>query len=171
VIYQVKDTGWETYLLKTKDGKHFEKISQIKIGGNPNEATIRFDKNDQMYVLLRRDADDKMGVVVTSKFPYVDWSFEKMDIQLGGPNFLFLDSERLVMGTRYHQENGPKTAVFTTDLKGNIQKTFVLPSGGDTSYPGMVIHKKDLWLVYYSSHEEKSNIYLTQIPLKKLKAR
>lgn len=169
VIYQIKEGGWETYLLKTSDGKHYEKVSQIDVGGNPNEATLRFDKNDRMYVLVRREADDRMGVLASSDFPYKDWSFERLKIRLGGPNFLFLDEKSLIIGSRYHMENGPKTAVFTTDLEGNIQNTLVLPSGGDTSYPGMVFHKKKLWLVYYSSHEEKSNIYLTKIPLKDLK--
>ena len=37
------------------------------------------------------------------------------------------------------------------------------PSGGDTSYPGLVWHDGRLWMSYYSSHEGKSAIYLAQI--------
>lgn len=168
VIYQIKEGGWETYLLKTKDGKHYEKVSQIDTGGNPNEATVRFDNNGKMYVVVRREADDRMGVLATSEPPYQNWEYNKLGIRLGGPNFLLMGDDRLVLGSRYHQENGPKTGIFTTDLKGNIQNTLVLPSGGDTSYPGMWLHKKQLWVVYYSSHEEKSNIYLAKIPINQL---
>jgi len=169
VIYQVGEGPWETYLLKTTDGRHFEKVSQIDTGGNPNEATVRFDKDGKMYVLVRRESDDRMGVFASSTFPYQDWKYDKMDIRLGGPNFLFLDQNQFVVGSRFHREGGAKTGIFTTDLKGNIESTIILPSGGDTSYPGMIYYKKDLWVMYYSSHEEKSIIYLAKIPVSQLK--
>ena len=38
-----------------------------------------------------------------------------------------------------------------------------LPSGGDTSYAGMVWHDGLLWIAYYSSHEEKTSIYLAKV--------
>ncbi|MCF6285976.1 MAG: exo-alpha-sialidase, partial [Candidatus Hydrogenedentes bacterium] len=41
-----------------------------------------------------------------------------------------------------------------------------LPSGGDTSYPGFVWHDDVLWMTYYSSHEEKTSIYLAKIGFK-----
>jgi hypothetical protein len=40
-----------------------------------------------------------------------------------------------------------------------------MPSGGDSSYPGMVLHDGLLWMSYYSSHEGKSSIYLARIRL------
>lgn len=40
-----------------------------------------------------------------------------------------------------------------------------LPSGGDSSYPGMVMHNGLLWMSYYSSHEGKTSIYLAKIAL------
>jgi hypothetical protein len=168
VVYQNKAGGWEVHLLKTMDGINFEHVSQIPIDGNPNESTIRFDKNGKMYVLVRREAGDRMGVLAKSDYPYVDWTTNKLTKRLGGPNFLFLDKNTLVMGSRDYQETGSKTAIHITDLDGVIEKNIELPSGGDTSYPGMVIYKKKLWFVYYSSHEEKTSIYLTKIPLKEL---
>jgi hypothetical protein len=41
----------------------------------------------------------------------------------------------------------------------------VLPSGGDTSYAGMVWRENLLWLSYYSSHEDHASIYLAQLRL------
>jgi hypothetical protein len=43
----------------------------------------------------------------------------------------------------------------------------LLPSGGDTSYPGLVWREDQLRMSYYSSHEGKSAIYLARIELKK----
>ncbi|WP_339926008.1 hypothetical protein [uncultured Cyclobacterium sp.] len=168
VVYQNKVGGWEAHLLKTTDGINFKHISQLPIDGNPNESTIRFDKEGEMYVLVRREAGDKMGVLAKSRPPYKDWKTEKLTKQLGGPNFFFLDNSTLVMGTRDYRKTGAKTVIYVTDLEGDINNTIELPSGGDTSYPGMVIYKKKLWFVYYSSHEEKTSIYLTKIPIKDL---
>jgi len=160
---------WEVYLVKTTDGVQYDLISQIPVSGRPNESTIRFDNKGKLYAMIRREADDKLGVLSTSDFPYQQWQFNPLSWRLGGPNFLFLGKDRLVMGSRYHQESQANTGIFVTDLKGKLLKTIVLPSGGDNSYPGMAINKGKLHVVYYSSHEGKSAIYATSIPVKDLK--
>ncbi len=165
------------FLMKTKDGSSFERVSKIDLGGYPNESTIRFDKNSKMYVLIRREEADKMGVLATSNPPYQDWKFDTIKQRLGGPNFLFLDDNTLVIGSRLYPVAAvsgqgtaqPKSGVFVTDLKGNIKKVIELPSGGDTSYPGLVIYDGKLWYSYYSSHEGKTSIYLVTIPLRQLR--
>ncbi|MET8233218.1 hypothetical protein ABZS77_21380 [Micromonospora sp. NPDC005298] len=40
-----------------------------------------------------------------------------------------------------------------------------LPSGGDTSYPGLVWHNDLLWVSYYSSHEERTCVYVAEVSL------
>ena len=47
--------------------------------------------------------------------------------------------------------------------KGQLTEFLTLPSGGDTSYPGLVWHDDLLWVSYYSSHENKTAIYLAKI--------
>ena len=155
-------------LLSTKDGKHYEKVPGIEVNGSPNESTIRFDQNDKMYVMVRRETDDQMGVLAVSDFPYKTWNYHKMSIRLGGPNFQFLNKDRLIMGSRLHEGSKATTALHVTDLKGQILKTIKLPSGGDNSYPGLVLDKKQLWVAYYSSHEGKGIIYMAQVPVKDL---
>lgn len=170
VIYQIQGEESETHLLKTQDGKHFSLVSPLEISGRPNEATTRFDKNGKMHILIRREAGDKMGVIASSKFPYTNWEYYKLPIRLGGPNFLFLDDENIVIGSRdYREDQSRKTSVFLSNTKGEIKQSIILPSGGDTSYPGMVLYKKQLWILYYSSHNEKASIYLAKIPVKHLK--
>ena len=46
---------------------------------------------------------------------------------------------------------------------GDYEPALTLPSGGDTSYPGLVWHDGLLWVSYYSSHEGKSAIYLAKV--------
>ncbi|MCE7063189.1 hypothetical protein [Dyadobacter sp. CY343] len=155
-------------LLKTKDGKYYEKVPGLEIDGSPNESTIRFDKNNKMYVLVRRETGDQMGVLAVSDFPYNQWKYNKLSVRLGGPNFQFLDSDRLIIGSRWHEGKEASTALHVTDLEGKILKTIKLPSNGDSSYPGLILEKNQLYVAYYSSHEGKSIIYQAEIPLKDL---
>lgn len=161
-------------LLKTTDGKSFQNVSKIDVDGYPNESTIRFDKQGKMYVMIRRDADDKRGILATANAPYTNWEINKMDQELGGPNFIFLNDSTLCVGSRYYMADMPEatrakknmTAVFLTDLKGKTKKVIPIEeSGGDCSYPGMLIYKNILWYSYYSSHQDKTSIYLAKIPL------
>ncbi|MFC5409293.1 hypothetical protein ACFPMF_08255 [Larkinella bovis] len=156
-------------VLKTTDGKRFDKVADLPVGGSPNEATIRFDAKGKMYIVIRRETEDQLGVLYASLPPYQNWSYEKLNIRLGGPNFLFLDKNHFVLGTRFHEAKGASTALHVMDLKGNIKKTITLPSSGDNSYPGLVIEKDTLLVAYYSSHEKKSSIYLARVPLKLLR--
>jgi len=49
-----------------------------------------------------------------------------------------------------------------------MQRLVELPSGGDTSYPGMVLMDDVLYFSYYSSHEGKTSIYFAEIPMEKV---
>lgn len=177
--YAIDYQPGKAFLMSTTDGKEFKNISQINIDGGPNESTIRFDRNDKMYIVIRRDGADKMGVIATAEAPYTNFTFNKMTERLGGPNFIFLDDKTLCIGSRLYVPNPPgsakeykeyRTALFITDLRGKIRKTIIIPqSGGDTSYPGMVMNNNDLWMSYYSSHEGKGSIYLAKIPVSLLK--
>ncbi|MFC5413139.1 sialidase family protein [Larkinella bovis] len=157
------------YLLKTKDGKSFEKVSKLDVDGFPNEATVRFDQHDSLFVLIRREIGDKVGMLAKSAAPYTNWNFQRLTMRLGGPNFLFLNDQQLVMGTRSY-ETVPNTAFFLGDKNGKFRKIFKLPSSGDNSYPGMVLHEGTLYISYYSSHEGKASIYFTQVPVSQLMA-
>ena len=58
----------------------------------------------------------------------------------------------------------PKTKLAgSTSKRPTIEPILELPSGGDTSYPGLVWHDDTLWVSYYSSHEGKTNIYLAKV--------
>ena len=165
----LKRDAWLIYLMKTVDGKYFEKVSELNVLDLPNEATVRFDNKDNAYVLVRKEAGDKMGVLAKSGLPYNNWEYHNLDFRLGGPNFIFFDTNKLIIGTRLY-EAVTSTGILLTDLNGKVLNTIKLKGSGDTSYPGMVMYKKKLWISYYSSHEGKTSIYMAQIPLSQLEA-
>lgn len=160
ILYQLD----KIYLVSTTDGKYFKNVSRLHLDGEPNECTIRFDEKGKMYVVIRREAGDQMGVIATADAPYTHWNFSKMEHRLGGPDLLFLNPQTLIVGTRSYK---PKASmvVHVTDLDGKVRKTIPLPSGGDCSYPGMLVWKNKLWASYYASHEGKSSIYIAQVPM------
>ncbi|MBO9595109.1 MAG: hypothetical protein J7599_19550 [Niabella sp.] len=166
----VKTPGGRNFgvtLVKTTDGKHFEKVTDLDIDGGPNESSIRFDTRGNMYILVRREDGDRMGVLATGKAPFTAFNYQKLDYRLGGPDFMFTpDQKKLIVGTRLYLPGGAKTGILLTDLNGKVLKTLVLESGGDCSYPGMLINGKELWVSYYSSHTGKTKIYFTRIPLR-----
>ena len=69
---------------------------------------------------------------------------------------------------RFINNKKPQTVVCPLNVKdGKLGPALTLPSGGDTSYPGLVWHDDTLWMSYYSSHEGKTGIYLARMQLAK----
>lgn len=170
VVYQTNVDGEKgkskAYLVKTEKGYEYELVKELDIEGNPNEATIRFLSKSEMMILARRGGEDKMGMIGTSKPPYTDWSWEKLDFQLGGPNFDLIPIDKILIATRVYSEEGPYTALLLGKKGEAFTEVMRLPSGGDTSYPGMFSIAGYIWMSYYSSHEGKASIYYARIPYK-----
>ncbi len=176
-----KNTGYaidyknaHAFLVKTTDGKYFENVAQLDVDGYPNESTIRFDKNGKIYVVIRREQGDQRGVIATATAPYTSWQYNKMDERIGGPDFLFLNDSTLCIGSRLYPADpalalkavNHKAGFIITNLQGKTKRVVPIPeSGGDCSYPGLLIYKNRLWATYYSSHEDKTSIYLAKVPL------
>ncbi len=152
-------------LLKTTDGVQYETVTDqlLDVGGWPTEARIRFAGDGTAYCLHRRDGEQNTAYFGMASAPYTDWSWRDLGTRLGGPNFLQIpDGEWIGAARRY--EGGTRTEVFRMDIdKGVMTPLLRLPSGGDTSYPGMVWKDDTLWVSYYSSHEGKTSIDLTKI--------
>ncbi len=169
VVYQsnTPDKRNKVRLIKTTDGISYNQITEFNIESLPNEATIRFDKNQNMIILLRRDGNAN-GFLGISEPPYIEWKWNELDYRLGGPDLMVLKNGKFLIGTRRYQPGSASTVIYLTDRGGKIQKTVELPSGGDTSYPGLSLYKRLLLVSYYSSHEGKTSVYLAKIRLSDL---
>jgi hypothetical protein len=75
-----------------------------------------------------------------------------------------LPDNRLIAAVRLYGQ--ARTALCWIDPQaGTLAEALTLPSGGDTSYPGMVFHDGLLWVSYYASHEGKTSIYLATVKI------
>lgn len=173
VMYQANVDGEKgkskAYLLKTSKGYEYELVKELDLDGNPNEATVGFLSGAEMMIVARRGGDDQMGMMGTSKAPYTDWTWEKLNFKLGGPDFEVIPINKILIGTRVYSEDGPYTALLLGKKGEEFKEVMRLPSGGDTSYPGMFSIAGYVWLTYYSSHEGKTSIYYSRIPYSELK--
>jgi hypothetical protein len=148
-------------LLKSHDGLRFE-IVQPELSGDgwPTEARIRFDREGNALCLHRRDGESNNAFFGKASPPFTDWEWKDLGMYFGGPNMLQLPGAMWIgAGRTIAPEARTQIAWIDPDAK-TLEPVLELPSGGDTSYPGMVWHDDKLWVSYYSSHEGKASIYL-----------
>lgn len=162
------DGGERISLLSTKDGIHYSLVKQFDMEGFPNETTIRFLEDGRMSMMVRREKGDRKACWGTSEAPYTEWEWTTMPMFVGGPDYIVLDDSSILAGGRStFIPKAPKTVLYKGSIEnGSFQESLVLPSGGDTSYPGFIIVGDELWVSYYSTHEtSNASIYLAKIPL------
>ena len=68
-------------------------------------------------------------------------------------------------GVRLYEPKVRTTLCRLDTAAGTLTELLTLPSGGDTSYPGLVWHDGVLWVSYYSSHEGKTAVYLARVKI------
>jgi hypothetical protein len=151
-------------LYQSKDGSAFETlVEQLSAPAGCGEDTILFRKDQTALCLLRHETGDKMAQLGTASPPYTDWKWRNLNLRIGGPNMIQLPDGRILAATRLY-DGGARTSLSWLDPQnGTLTEVLKLPSGGDTSYAGLVLHEGLLWISYYSSHEERTSIYLAKV--------
>jgi hypothetical protein len=157
----------ELILYRSPDGERWEKLTKLDIPAAPNETTLRFDADGACLALVRREGSKvnptRTGMLGRSRPPYREWTWQDLHHFIGGPNLIRLpDGSWWAAGRIVDRPGGPRTALGPI-TKDGWSPDIVLPSGGDTSYPGMAWHEGTLWLSYYSSHEGNAAMYLAKI--------
>jgi hypothetical protein len=175
VAYGAPARAGASSLLTSRDGQKFDVAVDefFAKAPRPTEARLRFAGDGTAYCLHRcdgpasRTSDDgvtaNMAWLGRAAAPYRDWTWRPLDRFIGGPNLIELPSGQWLAAGRILQPK-PVTALMHLDVEqGRATPILTLPSGGDTSYPGLVWHDGRLWVSYYSSHEQGTNIYLAEV--------
>ncbi len=152
-------------LLASSDGVSYRQVVYPFLAeGWPTEATIRFDDSGVAYCIHRRDGSPNNAYFGRAKPPYTDWTWRPLKLYIGGPNLIRTPGGNWLVAGRRLGSGGPKTVLWALDPeKAELKELYVFPSGGDTSYPGLLFVGENLWISYYSSHEGKSSIYLAKV--------
>lgn len=153
-------------LYRSTDGKTWSVLRNnvypsAKMYGN--ETALLFLEDDTACCLLRRDSANQNALFGTAQPPYTDWTWKELDARIGGPAMIRFEDGGFLAGVRLY-DGRQRTALCRIDpAAGTITEALTLPSGGDTSYAGLVMHHGVLWVSYYSRHEGPARIYLARV--------
>lgn len=145
-------------LYQQKASAQFEVIApRIYAEGYANEAALLFDNQDTAWCLLRKDPDH--GQLGHSLPPYTHWQWLDIGCRIGGPQAIFTADGKMLAVVRLYNETVRTSLVTLDQSTGELTEIMALPSGGDTSYAGMVLQQNKLLISYYSSHQGRCSIY------------
>ncbi len=191
---------WEhgkSMLLKSTDGKRWERVSTIYEGGRNDETAIEFLPNGDMIATLRLEYSEDLcgdrrastGIRV-AKPPYTKWKgVEDHTTRLDGPALFSYQGRVYAIGRRNPYTPGPlnyygsifakkRTSLFLVTPQKLVFLSDV-PSAGDTTYAGYVKRGDTLYFSYYTSDPKrdfpwimgmlmKSPILMAKLDLKSL---
>lgn len=169
ISYAAPDDRPFTSLLVSDDGEEFvEAAPRLLDAGYPTEAAIRFADDETAYCLQRRDgaAPHDSAFLGVSRPPYTQWQWHDLGLYFGGPNLMETPAGQWIAAGRIQRDGRPTTDLAYLDVQRHtLTPILTLPSGGDTSYPGLAWKDDLLWVSYYSSHEGKTCVYLAKVRL------
>ncbi|MCE5258544.1 MAG: hypothetical protein LLG44_05710, partial [Chloroflexi bacterium] len=166
------DYGWEveSLLLTSTDGLAWQP-GPLLVPEGGDETALYFEADGALHALARGQ-DREPAALLSAAPPYDDIRRIKLDRNIGGPLLVRWGEHILVGGRDTNPATGaPCTALFWA-AGNHLDPALMLPSGGDTSYPGFAaLDARHGLLSYYSSHEGSgtirapSYIYLAELEL------
>ncbi len=168
-------------LFNTTDGGNWTHMADIWVGEGNDETAIEFLPDGRMICTARLEgkADNILGnanastLIATSSYPYTDWtSYVKSRVtRLDGPVLFTYDNKtfavaRYQVGPRsFFTELGgifsrKRTSIYFVNESTGLTHLTDLPSGGDTSYAGIVINGTEAFISYYTSDITKDYPWL-----------
>lgn len=176
-------TRGQLHLYTSADGRQWEicvkQIYPIVAGIWPDESSLTFLPDDTMVCLTRRHYADTQrqntdswlcpAALGVSHPPYTEWQWRELGRPFAAPILLALPDGRLLAGGR--EWTGPNWGdqrwILCEEDPASAKLSVIgtLPSGGDSSYCGMVHRDGIIHVAYYSSHEGKTNLYFARLQI------
>ena len=150
----------ETRLLVSEDGLNWTLISTVTKERLAGEADMRFRPDGSMWLVTR--TGDKAGDAAwfDSEFPYREWKGRDTGVLIHSP-VIENWNDRFFIAGRGRDEGKSVTKVWEI-IDGRFEELLILPSGGDTAYPGLVADPSSLngdlpalFVSWYSQHENE----------------
>jgi hypothetical protein len=159
----------QSLMLESDDGLIWKKRAYFQETAG-DETAFLFEPGGSV-VAIARHGGDKNAQLLRSKPPHTEWQRKDLGRPVGGPLLAQWGNRHLVGGRNTTTDKGPKTSLYWL-VDGELKEFALLPSGGDTSYPGFIELSPERALVsYYSSHERDAAdkpitaIYLVELAL------
>ena len=163
VVYQHSDADSGLRLVSSEDGIAWRYVVDLPVEGEGNETALHIDEAGRMTALVRREGSDARAMLGHASPPYLDWTFDVLPEAIGGPDLVRSPTgDGWIIAGRQYLADGVRTSLWWRGDDGAWEMLATLPSGGDTSYPGLVIDDDRLLVSYYSSHEGKTAIHFAE---------
>lgn len=162
--YGVDPQERSTRLYRTTDGLHYETLApRMCPEAGTGEASMLFRADGTVVAVLRGSGKGRTAQVGTSQGDYTQWTCRSLPGQIGGPHLIELPDGTILAAGRLYDGKVRTSLGLLEPEAGRFTELLALPSGGDTSYPGLVWHDDVLWVSYYSKHEGRASIYLAKV--------
>jgi hypothetical protein len=190
----------ESILLRSTDGRSWERVSTIHHGDGNDETDIEFLPDGRLLATARLEITpdrllgnaDACTLIATAAAPYRDWTKHRSSLtRLDGPALFAIDGVLFAVARYQPEPRGPltrlggafsrkRTSLFRVE-PDRLVRLSDLPSAGDTSYAGVVLRDGHLWIDYYSSRIDRdfpwilgmflsTNVRMARIPVASLQA-
>jgi hypothetical protein len=166
-------------LLKSNDGINWEIVSTIYEGETNDETALEILSDGKIIITARLEADptwhsgskNASTLIATSYPPYTDWHKAKSYLtRLDGPALVNVGDKIIAVG-RFDPDGRDnwygmssifgrkRTAIYAVN-DDKLTLITLLPSCGDTSYPGVVEKDGYIYISYYTNDETKDYPWL-----------
>lgn len=169
----------KSVLLASTDGRNWTIVSTIHEGDRNDETAVEFLLDGRMLVTARLEGDrawhqgsaDAATLLAVAKPPYSKWIKTVSPVtRLDGPALFTYNGQVYAVG-RYDPEGrdqwygmssllGRKRTALYQVREDELIYLSDLPSGGDTSYPGVVLRDGELYISYYTNDVRQDPTWL-----------
>src|SRR5262245_25413543 len=194
-----KDHG-ESILLRSSDGRSWDRVSTIHRGDGNDETDIEFLPDGRLLATCRLEItpDTLLGhfdagtAIAVSAPPYTEWTETRSQVtRLDGPALFRIDNTVFAVARHQPEPRGwltrlggalsrKRTAIYRVEPERLVHLTD-LPSAGDTSYAGVVVLEGHVYVDYYTNRIDRdfpwllgmflrTDIRMARIPVESLLA-
>ncbi len=164
----------ETLLIRSDDGLNWERVSRVTNERMCGEADLRFNDDGSMWIISRTGDEAGDAARFDSDPSLMKWTRRDMGTLIHAPAIANW-GERFFVAGRGRTDGAYDTQFWEID-DASVKPLLTLPSGGDTSYPGLIPDPNAdpdgppaFFITWYSEHEanarREANIYAARITI------
>ncbi len=158
--YRPKPPEREMQLIVSDDGLNWTLKSEIANRRQPSESDVTILEDGSLFVVTRMQDDINEGFIWRSNPEHTEWTGETVGDIVHSPALARWKDRFFIAGRSRGADRQWVTRVWEF-VDGKAVELITLPSGGDTSYPGLIVDPASvdaehpaLFVSWYSQHEE-----------------
>lgn len=130
-----------TRLLRSEDGVHWDLVTTVTREHMCGEADF-WQRDDGSLAMVSRTGGGNPARLFTSNGDYTEWTDHELSEMVHAPKLAFW-KDRVFVAGRGKKDGQSVTKLWELDGT-DLRELLVLPSGGDTSYPGLLVIPESL---------------------------